>query len=613
MQKQLLLFSFLIFLIINTTTLFSQENYWQQHVDYKMEIDMNVDNYQYTGNQKLTYTNNSPNTLDKVYYHLYFNAFQPGSKMDKRLKTIPDPDERMVNNIGSKNKPIYESKISKLKNNEIGFIKVNKLKQNGLPVKYSIDGTLLVVELNQPIKPGEKTIFEIDFLGQVPLMIRRAGRNNNEGVELSMAQWYPKMAEYDIQGWHTDPYIGREFYGVWGDFDVKITIDKAFTLGGTGYLQNPQNIGKGYEDPKLPLTIPNSPKLTWHFFAPNVHDFTWAADKNYVHEQLKTKDNVTLHFLYKNEESVLKVWKEMQPYAVKTMEYYSDIIGAYPYKQYSIIQGGDGGMEYGMCTLVNGGKSFMGLTGTVVHEMAHAWFQFALATNESLYPWMDEGFATYVETLAMKDFFKKTSSDFIFQDSYDAYSYMVSTGYEEPLTTHADHYQFNMSYSINAYAKGSVFLSQLAYIIGQDNLEKTLKEYFKLWSGKHPHPNDFIKIAEIVSGFKLDWYLKEFVETTNTVDYAVKKVENKKIVIEKIGKTPMPLEVKVMYDDKTEEFFYIPLSLMNGNKQLKTTTLKVWDNTNSTYTINTTKKVVYVEIDASLQMADVQRKNNIWE
>ena len=223
-------------------------SYWQQHVDYDMDIDMDVENFQYKGKQKLVYTNNSPDVLNRVYYHLYFNAFQPGSEMDVRSRTIQDPDPR----VGDR--------INKLQPNEIGYIKVNSLTQNGTPITYEVVGTVLEVKLDKPIQPGEKVTFNMDFDGQVPKQIRRSGRNNTEGVALSMTQWYPKMAEYDFEGWHADPYIGREFHGVWGDFDVKLTIDKDYVVGGTGYLKDESKAGGG--------------KKMLHFEAPNVHDFT---------------------------------------------------------------------------------------------------------------------------------------------------------------------------------------------------------------------------------------------------------------------------------------------------------------------------------------------------
>lgn len=583
--------------------------YWQQHVSYSMDIDMNVNNYQYTGKQTLIYTNNSPYTLYKVFYHLYFNAFQPGSEMDARLQTIKDPDRRMVTNIGTKEKPIYESRLSKLKPDEIGFIKVNALQQNGKSITYKTEGTILEVTLDKPILSGEKVTFKMDFTAQVPVQIRRSGRNNKGKVALSMTQWYPKMAEYDFEGWHADPYIAREFYGVWGDFDVTIHIDKDYMLGGTGYLQNPQEIGYGYENPKLEVNRPNTNKLAWHFKAPNVHDFTWVADKNFVHDIQETNYGTRLHFIYKNDPSIQKNWKKMQPIAVKTMDFYNKLVGRYAYNQYSIIQGGDGGMEYAMCTLITAHRSFKGLVGTMMHEMGHAWFQFALATNESQHAWMDEGFTTYIEAIA-SDKIMHNKGSFIFENSYNYYYYMVKTGLEEPLTTHADRYHTNMSYGINAYDKGLVFMAQLAYIIGQKSLEQTIKEYYKEWSGKHPNPNDFIRVAERVSGLELNWYLNEFTQTVHTIDYGIKEVSGKQIQLVRIGQIPMPIDVMVTYKDGTNEAFYIPLNLMRGEKQTNATLLPDWDWGHQTYSFQTKKKLKEVQIDTSLLMADVNRANN---
>jgi hypothetical protein len=211
---------------------------------------------------------------------------------------------------------------------------------------------------------------------QVPAQIRRSGRNNVEGVAYSMAQWYPKLAEYDFEGWHADPYIGREFFGVWGDFDVKITLDEDYIIGGTGYLLNEDEKGLGEK-------IKNN-KRVWHFKAPNVHDFTWAADPDYMHDTLQVPNGPLMHFYYKGTMAPEKLdnWKRLQPETVRFMQYFSDLVGKYPYKQYSIIQGGDGGMEYGMCTLVLGEGTFEGLLkGTISHEMAHSWFQFLFANN----------------------------------------------------------------------------------------------------------------------------------------------------------------------------------------------------------------------------------------
>lgn len=606
----------LILLSLTITSLFTsaQNNtsYWQQHVDYTMDVDVDVNKYQYKGTQKLIYTNNSPDELNQVFYHLYFNAFQPGSEMDIRLQNIVDPDGRMVTNLGTKENPKYESRIAKLKPNEIGYLKVLSLTQNGKPVKYQTVGTVLEVVLNTPIQSGEKVTFDMEFEGQVPVHIRRAGRNSEDGVALSMAQWYPKMAEYDFEGWHADPYIAREFHGVWGNFDVTLHIDKTYTVGATGYLQNPQEIGHGYEDKSLDLNIKKGEKLAWHFVAPNVHDFTWAADPNYIHDVLRTVDVTELHFLYKNDKKYKKAWNEVQPFTVQALNFYNENIGPYPWKQYSIIQGGDGGMEYAMCTLVAGGEKLRDIAGTVFHEFAHAWFQHLLATNESKHSWMDEGFTTYISTLASNKILKggdgKPSAA-----SYNGYFYVVKNDLEEPLTTHADRFNTNIAFGIGSYTKGSMFLSQLNYIIGEENVKETLKKYYNDFKFKHPTPNDIKRVAEKVSGIQLDWYLNEWIETTHTIDYAVAKIEGTNITLARVGKMPMPIDVTVTYADGSSEDFYIPLQMMSGEKPTTATILKDWAWAYPTYTFTTSKEIKSVEIDTSQLMADIDRENNTLE
>ena len=577
----------------------ASQNYWQQHVDYTMDIEVDVKKYRYKGAQKLVYTNNSPDDLTHVFYHLYFNAFQPNSQMDIRSRNILDPDKRVAD------------RISKLTPEEIGFIKVQSLTQDDKNVSFKVVGTILEVTLNTPIKAGSSATFEMVYDAQVPKQIRRSGRNNKEGVALSMAQWYPKLAEYDFQGWHTPPYIAREFHGVWGDFDVKITIDKNYLVGGTGYLQNPQEIGHGYQDKSIPLNVPSTEKLTWHFKAPNVHDFMWAADPEYTHDILTTKNGIDLHFLYKSnlEEKYLKNWKDLQEPTVKLMDYFSKHIGQYPYKQYSVIQGGDGGMEYAMATLITGKRKFGSLFGVTAHEMAHTWFQFLLATNESLHPWMDEGFTTYISNKAENEILKEGRNN-PHKSSYLSYKTIVERGYEESLSTHSDRYHTNWAYGTASYSKGNLFLSQLEYIIGKENTEKGLLKYYKDFSFKHPTPNDIKRVMEKVSGIHLGWYLNEWTQTTHTIDYSVKSIEAKTIILERIGQMPMPIDVEVTYLDGNSESFNIPLEMMRANKPTVATILKDWGWANPTYTFKTAKAVKSVAIDKSKLMADINEGNN---
>jgi len=570
-------------------------NYWQQHVDYSMEIDMDVNSFQYKGQQKLVYTNNSPDVLNRVYYHLFFNAFQPGSEMDVRSRTIKDPDPRVAD------------RISKLLPNEIGYININSLQQNGKSISYETVGTVLEVKLIQPIQPGEKVTFDMDFDGQVPKQIRRSGRNNADGIALSMTQWYPKLAEYDFEGWHADPYIGREFHGVWGDFDVKLTLDKTYIVGGTGYLQNPNEIGYGYETATVKRA--KGDKLTWHFKAPNVHDFTWAADPDYIHDTIQVPNGPVLHFLYTGDENTQDNWKKIQPQTVKLMQFFSENVGQYPYDQYSFIQGGDGGMEYAMCTLITGGSNYGGLLGTASHELAHTWFQFLLASNESKHEWMDEGFGSYISNLAMNSLREEKRANPSAR-SYRGYIGLAKSGIEQPLTTHADRYAYNGAYGAAAYSKGAVFIAQLGYIIGEENLKTTIKKYFKDFSFKHPKPLDIVRTAERITDLELDWYLIDFAQTTNTIDYGVKNVEGKSITLERVNLMPMPIDLSVTYVDGSKEEFYIPLQMMRGEKPTSATIISDWAWAMPTYTFEVSKAVESVEIDASQMMADVNRINN---
>lgn len=625
MMRKIILLSFLS---LGLNSAFAQSApYWQQHADYKMEVAMDVKNYQYKGKQELVYTNNSPDTLKKVFYHLFPNAFQPGSEMDARLHFIKDPDGRMVTKIkGADGKETKQSRIETLKSNEIGFLKISNLKQDGVTAQTRVSGTILEVTLAKPILPNSKTTLTLDFDGQVPVQVRRSGRNNSEGVALSMSQWYPKLAEFDFEGWHADPYIAREFHGVWGNFDVKITIDKDYTIGGSGYLQDKNAIGHGYEDAGVTVVYPKKAKtLTWHFIAPNVHDFTWAADKEYTHDIVKGPNDVDLHFFYKNNPKTTENWKQLEPLMVKVMEYYNQRVGAYPYKQYSFIQGGDGGMEYAMCTLMLGNGTLQGILGTATHELGHSWFQHILASNESKHPWMDEGFTTYIEDGALNELKGDKKEVNPFKGNYAAYYQLVNSGKEQPQGTHGDRYDENKPYSISAYIKGSIFLSQLEYVIGKENVDATLKRYFNDFKFKHPTPNDIKRTAERVSGAELDWYLIDWTETLNTIDYGIKDVADNAgkttVSLERIGRMPMPIDLTVEYTDGTSESFYIPLRMMNfikpnPNTKVKRTVLEdwAWAQQNYSFTIDKNKTAIKkITIDPSGLMADVKPANNVFE
>ena len=619
MRKILLAFSVFAFML----NAIAQDNPWQQQADYQMNVTMDVKNFQYKGTQKLTYTNNSPDTLRVVFYHLYFNAFQPNSEMDSKLQSIPDPDRRMVNNLGTDKNPIYQNRIAKLSPSEIGLLRITAMSQDGQKATFSHESTILKVTLPTPILPHSKTVLDMTFEGQVPVMIRRAGRNSPDAVALSMAQWYPKMVAYDHQGCHTTEYLGREFYGVWGNFDVKITLDKTYVVAGSGVLQNPNEMGCGYEDKGVKIPQTKAKTKTWHFVAERVHDFTWAADPQFTHDKHTLTDGKTIHFFYKK---YPENWKRIQPDMLKVFDYFNTLIGKYPWPQYSFIQGGDGGMEYAMCTLMEGGKKYESLVGTAIHELAHAWFQHLLATDEAAYPWMDEGFTSYIQTLAEQQVLHLIpATNYPFTKAYNGYLNLVKSGLQEPTITHSDRYATNYAYSIAAYYKGQLFLTQLDYLMGNEALMKTLKRYYREYAFKNPTPNDFIRIAEKVSGMQLQWFLNEFMQTDHVADYAIDKVEAKgnktAITLKRLERLPLSIDLFVTDKAGKTQYVYVPLRMTYGEKpntypNYPRTVVPAWGWGNLTYTfeldmpLNNIQSIV---LDPNNRSVDINRENNIYK
>jgi hypothetical protein len=621
----------------------AQPDRWQQHVRYSMDINMDVVTNRLDGKQRLEYTNNSPDTLRKVFYHLYWNAFQPNSMMDNHSRELG----KITVGHGSREQqdwdPRVRDRIVNLKPEEIGYQKVLSLNMNGVAQTFQTDETILEVKLSKPILPKTTVIFEMEFEAQVPLQVRRSGRDNPQtGVRYSMSQWYPKMCEYDYEGWHPTPYVAREFYGIWGDYDVKISIDKNYMIGGTGYLQNTAQIGYGYEAPGTKVMRPAGDKLTWVFTAPNVHDFMWAADPQFKHLVRYVPNGPTINVLYKYKENNTAndaAWNVLADAAVSVLPFIEKNFGKYSYKQYSFVQGGDGGMEYPMSTLIiNSGP------GLAFHEWMHSWYQGMLGTNESLYAWMDEGFVEYssqlVNTYYRDVVTKKTaeknndvqglkyidSLDNVLphdhSGSYRSYFSLVKSALEEPLTTHADHFNTNFGYSNATYSKGCVFVEQLGYITGAQVRDKILLEYYRLWHFKHPNANDFMRVSEKVSGLQLDWYKEFWINTTKTIDYGIDSLwednGKTKIRLKMIGKMPMPLDVLIQYKDGSKEMAYIPQYIMFGEKPVEDKSIprvecEPWKWTSPTYIFELKHKLTdikIVDIDPSQRMADVDRKNN---
>lgn len=621
---------FALFGLLMSGQLFAQPERWQQQINYKIDAALDVQKNTVKGTEEIVYTNNSTDTLHKVYFHMYWNAFQPNSNMDARSRELGKTT--FTNRRGEEVKDWdmrVRDRIQNLKPEEYGIQKVNTLTINGKAQQLIEHETILEVVLTQPILPKSSVKMNVQFEAQVPIQIRRSGRDNKEGVRYSMSQWYPKMVEYDYQGWNTNPYIAREFYGVWGNYDVTLRLDKNYMVGGTGVLQNPT------------APLDKNGNKVWNFKGNTIHDFVWFADNNFKHLSKEVRKGLTLHVYYKAKDAKAdSAWANVLWAAEKALPYMEKKMGAYPYPQYSFIQGGDGGMEYAMATFLVGPS-----LGTAFHEWIHSWYQHILGTNESLFAWMDEGFTSYGEE-DVSHYYETnfaTQSPYISEaakkqiqvslerqskllpavqnGNYSGYLALAKSGFEEPMTTHADHFNTNYAYSSAAYTKGGTFLGVLGYIMGEAKRDQLMLNYYNTWKFKHPNANDFIRVAEKTSGLQLQWLKEYWVNSTKTIDYGLNDIQvsgNAALIsIQRVGKFPMPIEVVVTYKDGRNELHYIPLDLMLGGKTqegaMKQINHPEWKWTHPTYTFETTQPlsaIKSIEIDPSQRMPDINRSNN---
>lgn len=580
---------------------------WQQRVKYSMKVTLDAQDHRFRGTSQLTYTNNSPDTLGEVFFHLYLNAFKPGSEMDVRSRTIEDPDGR----VGAR--------IKDLTPDQVGDLQVTEMTQNGRSATLVPMGTVLKAILPEPLLPGRSTTLKYAFNGQVPVQIRRTGRDNAEGVAYSMTQWYPKLSEYDHRGWHAYPYVGREFHGVWGDFDVTLTLDSALTVASTGVLMNPEQVGHGYPTKKA-LKRPTGDQLTWHFVASDVHDFAWAADREFKHVVRPMAEGPELHYFYKDLPELEAVWSELPAYMERNFRFMNEHFGKYPWPQYSFVQGGDGGMEYPMLTLITGKRRLGSLVGVSVHESVHSWYYGVLASNEGRFPWMDEGFTEYAGSKVMMELFPRDEDPHT--GSIEGYRSLVESGRHEPPVIHADQFLTNRAYGTTAYSFGEMFVHQLGAVVGEKTLAKGLQRYYTTCKFKHPEPIDFERVMEKESGLELDWYFDEWINTTRTLDYGIQSVlavnGELRVVVERIGEQLMPVDLRVERRDGSSTTYHIPLSLQRGAKDdasdaFPFTLLEPWQWTDPTYVITIPGPMASVKamvLDPLNRTAEIDMTNN---
>ncbi len=624
----------------------SAHAYWQQHVKYDIDVTLIDSIHTLDGTLKVLYTNNSPDTLHEVYFHLYSNAFQPGSMMDERAHAI-----------GSA--PIFD-RIGKLPPSEWGKYWINSVTCNDQQSKFEITGTIMRVILPAPLAPGTNVTISLPFREQIPRQIRRSGWMSREGVEYSMSQWYPKICEYDVEGWQHQEYIAREFYGVWGEFDVSITLPSQFTVGASGECVNPAEAKHGYEriaagekEGAFESDIAAPGMTTWKFHASPVHDFAWVADDRYIHEWATMHDTITVHALYKT--WVANWWNRSAiAYSMHALSTYSELYGAYPYHNFSCTMAGDGGMEYPQLIMITGYRpSPLSLAGVIAHEAAHQWFYGLLGSNETREAFMDEGFTTYATTIAMDRLFGDNQEvpgtehswlDWFVpkfsnkRDNYRGYQQIASQHYEEPLDIPHDWFREDATAG-QVYGKTAAILNMLEYALGDSVFAAGMKEYYNEWHFKHPHLVDFKRVMEKTAHTDLDWFFDEWFKTTRTVDYEAESVTSRPgtgdyahtintITLHNRGLAVMPIDLLLHFDDGSTNAVTIPLSVNKNLAYRKdhrsgwdikngwnpVTQLPPWDWTSpdysATFEVMSSKILQWFEIDTSWRLQDLNWLNN---
>jgi hypothetical protein len=495
---------------------FSQSAYWQQEVNYTIQVALNDKQHSLKGDLSVEYINNSPDTLTYIWFHLWPNAYK--NKNTALAKQLAN------DKAGEK----------KATTNEPGFIDSLRFAVNGQTISTETDTAnidMVKLVLPQPLLPGKQITIATPFFVKLPNYYSRSGYN---GQQFMVCQWYPKPAVYDRTGWHAFPYLDQgEFYSEYGSFKVKITVPAEYVVGATGTLQTQPELNKykqiGIENNKGAKTVPyktSTPgKLkTLQYFGEHIHDFAWFAGKDYIirYDTLQLTEHDTVNVFSYGQSSGNKTWKNSTSYIKDAVRHYSKWIGQYPYPVVQAVEGpknlSSGGMEYPMITLITSPNAKEEeMDAVITHEVGHNWFYGILGSNERDHPWMDEGINTYFQfryeaekyrtnslfgSMIPKDVKELSEVDF----QARIYEVLNSLPAQQPITTGSTGFTNKDEYGIVVYVKTAVWLYILERALGRDVLDKGLQAYFKDWQFRHPTPEDFKKELEAVSGKNLDSY-----------------------------------------------------------------------------------------------------------
>ena len=593
--------------------------YFQQDVSYKIEVKLDDKNHVLRGFEMLSYKNNSSQTLEEIYMHVWPNAY-------KNKETALA--QQLKRNDGDK--------IAKAEEKDLGFIDSLDFKINGEVVKWNYSEAhqdIVVLKLSQGLKPGESIEITTPFKVKIPSgSISRLG---HIGQSYQITQWYPKPAVYDQNGWNAMPYLNQgEFYSEFGSFDVKITIPANYVVGATGELQTASEVAflsdKANESNKKLEKLLQQEKdrsknfpesatewKTIQFKQDRVHDFAWFADKRFL--VLKgevvlphSKDTVTTWAMFTPQNA--KLWANSLEYLHDGTYYYSLWNGDYPYKHVTAIDGtisAGGGMEYPMITVIGNASNKEELEVVIVHEVGHNWFYGILGSNERVHGWLDEGLNTLNEMRYVQTKYPDNTrfsdmvaggrfhlNDLDHHDSGDImYRSLASFGLDQPLETHSDDFS-SFNYGAIMYQKTGVIFYYLMDYLGAEKFDAAMSAYYQQWKFKHPQPTDLRKVLETETGKDLSWLFEDLIQTTKHIDYQLKSVQISKtgsvVKLANKGQVNGPVEVNVY-----------------GNNGLLET---VWaEPGQKSIAIKTPyASINKVELDRNNDIPELNRQNNLW-
>ncbi|MGE0353063.1 MAG: M1 family metallopeptidase [Gemmatimonadales bacterium] len=589
--------------------------YWQQRVDYRIRASLDTVTNLLEGEETITYTNNSPDTLRYLWLQLDQNLF----RADSRGALAAPPRQRPA--PGS---PEGGFTIQSVRQAAVAAAR-GRPAQRAQDLETRLNGTMMRVELPRPLAPGNRNVVTVAwsfaFLDQIAV---RMGIEKVDGSYVyEVAQWYPRLAVYDdVRGWNTDQYLGSgEFYLEYGSFDVSLTVPANMIVAATGTLQNPEAVLtaaqrerlaaarrsdttvviRGIDEIDDPASRPASAggSLTWRFAADSVRDFAWAAARHFIWDAARANQGRTLVMsLYPP--SADSIWNQATQYGKTAIENYSIQWFTYPYPVAINVNGREGGMEYPMIVFCANRTNAPALYSVTDHEFGHQWYPMIVGNDERRYPWMDEGFNTFQNYY---NWLKQYPTAFNRRANVDIYLRTIATGGDEPVMTPPDRQR---SLGSTAYNKPGLALRLLRdYVVGPQQFDAAFREYIRRWAFKHPQPQDFFRTMEDGLGEDLSWYWRGWFYLQTSLDQAVDSVGTDStsgtslVYLQNRGAMVMPVLLDAMMADGTTRHIKLPADIwMRGDRYIAT--------------IPGPARVSSVTIDADNSFPDVDRANNKW-